>query len=129
MQQSVITFTNRTFISGSNIPIVAAPGPNMFYDVISISIAKNLTTGYTRGFGTFGFVFTIGAQQITSASDAIQIESAGIRAAKIPIIGYSGDDIQPFSSIVNRTLNVRNANLTGGVGTIKIYLNYATHAI
>ena len=129
VQQSVITFTNRSFLSGNNIPILSAPGENMFYDVISISMAKNLTTGYTRGFGTFGFIFTIGAQQITSAHDGIQIESAGIRAEKIPILGYSGDDVQSFSSVINRTINVRNASLTGGVGTIKIYLNYTTGAI
>lgn len=129
VQQSVITFTNHSFISGNNVPILAAPGTNMFYDVISISMSKNLATGYTRGFGTFGFIFTIGAQQITSAHDGIQIESAGIRAEKIPILGYSGDDVQSFSSIINRTINVRNANLTGGVGTIKIYLTYTAHTI
>ena len=130
VQQSVITFTNRTFISGSAIPIVAAPGPNMFFDIISISLSKNLTTGYTRAFGTAGFDFLLGNQFITNRLDGIQIESAGIRAEKIESIpAYSGDSSINFAGIINRPIQCRTASLSGGVGTIKIYLTYTTHTI
>lgn len=130
VEQSIITFTNRTFISGSAIPIVAAPGPNMFFDIISISLSKNLTTGYTRSFGSAGFDFLLGNQIITTRLDGIQIESAGIRAEKIePIPAYSGDASINFAGIINRPIQCRTASLSGGVGTIKIYLTYTTHTI
>ena len=129
VQTATVTFTDRTFLSGSRVPIFPAPGVNNVYDIITIAANKNLTTGYTVNFGTAELDFFIGNVLILADQGGLQLQSPGIRFEKMVVPNYSGIISDYFGGIINHSFSVSTGSLVGGQGTIKIDITYRIHSI
>ncbi|WP_109852799.1 hypothetical protein [Aquimarina sp. AU58] len=129
IQKHTETLTDHVIVSGPNIQILPSPGIDKVYDIISISISKNLTTAYNNDVGYRIYMGNGVVSEYSVANSEMRWNFPGIIFHKLNITDYDGDagDGNTVADTVgNSALNLSffGASATGGVGTIKVNVVY-----
>lgn len=121
------TLTDHAIVGGARIEILPSPGVDKVYDIISMSVSKNLTTAYNAD-SAYKMVLGNGIITPPTGNDELFLLFTGIIFHKLGIVDYdgdAGDQTTPADTVGNSKLEFEFAtSATGGIGTIKISVAY-----
>ncbi|WP_106793983.1 hypothetical protein [Aquimarina sp. Aq78] len=126
IQYLTLTLTDHA-ITTSPVQILPSPGVDKVYDIVSMSISKNLTTAYSTDPAYHVFLGN-GLIIPATGNDELRLNFIGIIIHKLTIVDYDGDagDANTTADTVgNSALNLSFLTATtGGLGTIKVNVAY-----
>jgi hypothetical protein len=121
IQTTSVTIVDPVFTNGFTVQILPAPGVNMVYDIISVSVGANVTTVWN---GDITSNFEIGTEGIGNPNILILSDLGRFFRKYIVNFDYDGT-VSGTDQIINQPLTWRSVtDSSGGAGTITFYATY-----